>query len=94
MSDEEIEVAVNEVFTITMDSNPTTGYRWEVNYDDNFLELIFRKFNQLSDSIGSGGFEKFEFKGLTLCETNVKMIYKREWEEKSLKTISFRVKVK
>ena len=94
MSDEEIEVAVNEVFTITLDSNPTTGYRWEVNYDDNFLELIFRKFYQLSDSIGSGGHEKFEFKGLTLCKTNVEMKYKREWEEKSLKTISFRIKVK
>jgi inhibitor of cysteine peptidase len=94
MSDEEIEVAVNEVFTITLDSNPTTGYRWEVNYDDNFLELIFRKFHQLSDGIGSGGQEEFDFRGLTPCETKVEMIYKREWEEKPLKNISFRIKVK
>ena len=94
MSDEEIEVAQNEIFTITLDSNPTTGYKWEVDYDDSYLELIFRKFNQLSDRIGSGGDEKFEFKGLAPCETIIKMIYKREWEEKSLKTILFRVKVK
>jgi inhibitor of cysteine peptidase len=94
MSDEEIEVVVNEVFTITLDSNPTTGYRWKVNYDDNFLDLIFRKFYQLTDSIGSGGYEKFEFRGPIPCETKVEMIYKREWEEKSLKIKLFRVKVK
>lgn len=94
MSDEEIEVAVKEVFTITLDSNPTTGYRWEVKYDDSFFELIFRKFNQLSEGIGRAGQEIFEFRGLTPCETKVEMIYKREWEEKPLKTISIRVKVK
>ncbi len=94
MPDEKIEVPVNESFTITLDSNPTTGYRWEVNYDEKFLELIFRKFHQLSGGIGSGGHEEFEFKGLTPCETEVEMIYKREWEEKSLKIKSFRVKVK
>ncbi len=93
MSDEKIEVKQNQVFSIALESNPTTGYRWKVNYDDKFLELIFRKFHQLSDDIGSGGCEKFQFKGHSTGETMLEMIYKREWEEKILKIKSFTVKI-
>jgi inhibitor of cysteine peptidase len=88
-----IEVRHNEEFEIELDSNPTTGFTWEANFDKNMIELKRKVFDRSSGEIGAGGKEKFCFSGLRIGETTVQMIYKRPWEDSPLKKISFKIKI-
>lgn len=92
--EEVIEVQKNERFTIELDSNPTTGYRWEANYDKNSIELIRQRFELSSERIGAGGKEKFDFIALRNGETKMDMTYKRSWEDRPIETKSFIVRIR
>jgi len=88
-----LEVAVNETFEITLDSNPTTGYAWQALYEEGSLELVDRTFAPYSDLIGAGGTETLIFRALEEGETTVTLDYKRAWEENPIDTRSFQVNV-
>jgi len=86
------KIKVNESFVIELKSNPTTGYSWKADFDENFLSLV--KSESVPDSpelIGSGGIEKFTFTGLKAGTTEITMNYKRSWEEESIETPVFKV---
>ena len=92
-SDQAVEVAADGTFEITLDSNPTTGYSWQAEYDETYLELVDRTFEPSSDAIGAGGSETLVFKALRNGDTTVTLEYKRPWEETSITTESFDVKI-
>lgn len=78
---------VGETFTISLKSNPTTGYMWQPGFDSEFLELVDSKFvPDATDPplVGAGGIETFEFLALKQGQTRVKMIYKRAWEDEHI----------
>ena len=81
---EPIGVVVGKTLTISLESNPTTGYMWQSEFDSEFLELVSSEFTSDSAAIGSPGVENFEFKALKQGETEVTMIYKRSWENEYL----------
>jgi len=82
---ETMEVKIGETLTISLISNPTTGYSWQPEFDAEFLKLVDKEFViGSSDLVGAPGIEKFEFLTLKQGETMVTMIYKRPWEEKSI----------
>jgi len=68
-------------FTISLVSNPTTGYRWEARFDRDYLELISNDFVSDSNLIGAPGVESFELKAIKQGQTELSMIYKRSWED-------------
>ena len=80
-----IDAKVGQEFVIALESNPTTGYGWQVQSDDSLLELVNSEFESGapadSQIVGAGGEEKFTFKALTKGETVVTLVYKRSWEE-------------
>jgi predicted secreted protein len=77
-----IEKTVGEIFTITLDSNATTGYSWEAGYDESFLELVSSTYiSPNTDLVGAGGSEEFVFKTLLQGTTELTMNYRRSWEE-------------
>jgi len=98
-SDEESPLAdhitshVGGTFEIVLDSNPTAGYSWQVEYDETHLELVDQTFQASSDLIGAGGTETFVFEALRDGETKVTMVYKRPWEQDVLRTKAFVVVV-
>ena len=92
--DEVIEVRKKEEFSIVLDSNPTTGYRWEANFDSEIIKLIRKEFTQLRDGIGAKGKERFDFMALSEKETCITMVYKRQWEDKTINTKLFTIKVR
>jgi predicted secreted protein len=57
------KIKVNESFVIELKSNPTTGYSWKADFDEEYLSLAEPEYipNQ-PELIGSGGVEKFTFK--------------------------------
>ena len=92
-----VEVMVGESFIISLDSNPTTGYEWEVNFELNFIkhdEEKDRKFYRTSDEIGAGGKEEFEFQPLKSGKTEIIMRYKRVWEAEPIEKKVFNIEVK
>ena len=92
-----IGVKVGEQFTITLESNPTTGYKWESNFDQNLLNLVKSEYKadpQAQGRVGAGGKEQFIFEGLKAGEAQIKMTYKRAWEQQADKTDTFTVLIK
>jgi inhibitor of cysteine peptidase len=67
-----ITVNAGEVFMIVVESNPSTGYHWEVLGDLNGIEFVSREFTQSEPILpGSGGVEVWTFKAVTAGDTSV-----------------------
>lgn len=78
---ESIDTIVGESFTISMDSNPTTGYSWTVQYDESYLALTNATYTASEPSLlGSGGQEHFTFEALKVGSAIISCSYQRPWE--------------
>ena len=91
-----ITVPAGVSFTINVKANPTTGYTWEVGFDQSLLKLVRRYTPSGTGMIGAGGVESFEFEGMRAGETEVYLNYKRSFEPNNpaLETKNFKVTVK
>lgn len=79
-------------FTISLSSNPTTGYQWQTEYSSEYIELVDQRFtSHSSELLGSGGIDEFFFKALKKGETEVKFKYLRSWEEEVSRETSYEV---
>jgi predicted secreted protein len=74
-----IEVSVGQVFAIALAGNPTTGYTWQSEIDDRYLELLGLEFEPGGEAIGAGGCEVFRFEALQSGETEIAFEYRRSW---------------
>src|SRR4030042_5445881 len=79
-----VEAKIGEKFKIALDSNPTTGYQWELSepLDESIVKLIGSEY--ISDkpiTIGSGGVEVWTFEAVGEGETEISMAYVRSWEK-------------
>jgi len=93
---QEIEVGAGKQFIIALDSNPTTGYNWEADFDESFLKLVQDEFKPAEDKdlVGAGGEQRLTFEGVKKGKTGVTLIYKRSWEEDFAEQKVFIVSVK
>ena len=85
-------------FTITLDSNRTTGYAWVLKkYDDSLLSLISHQYIPPSSTkIGAPGYEEWIFQARPSFFQGsktaiVSLDYARPWEHKSVKTIVYKI---
>jgi inhibitor of cysteine peptidase len=79
-----IEVEVGQEFTITLESRPTTGFRWRFRdpLDEEILELVGSEYKGPDDErIGAGGEEVWTFRAVSRGTTRVSLSYERPWEE-------------
>ena len=82
-SGKRVEVFVGSSFTVTLDSNATTGYSWELKEISNpaVLEKTDNKYVAPTSSlIGAGGQEVWNFKALAPGTTTLSMEYSQPWE--------------
>ena len=99
--DGRVTVVLGQIFTVTLESNPSTGYRWEwVDHQDSIVEQIGEaqfKPRETGDPplVGAGGWESFDFKAVHPGQMTLKLVYRRPWEEgvEPLKTFSLQVTV-
>ncbi|HNU31744.1 MAG TPA: protease inhibitor I42 family protein [Sedimentisphaerales bacterium] len=99
--DGRVTVVLGQVFTVTLESNPSTGYRWEwVDHQDSIVEQMGEaqfKPRETGDPplVGAGGWESFDFKAVHPGQMTLKLVYRRPWEEgvEPLKTFSLQVTV-
>jgi inhibitor of cysteine peptidase len=73
-----MDATVGKEFKIIIDSNPTTGYHWEIvgEVDKSIVELISKDYRADKPVMpGSGGVEVFIFKALKAGETHITLGY-------------------
>ena len=73
-------IEVGKTFSVSLESNPTTGYSWQAEFDPKYLQLISKEFVIDSKLVGAGGVEKYKFLALKQGQVEVTMTYKRPWE--------------
>jgi len=99
----QVEVTAGESFTVTLGSNPTTGFRWAEEAqisDTGVLEQVKHEFigpeSEPPPPPGTPGQEVWTFEALEKGTTTVSMEYSRPWEggEKGEWTFNLTVVVK
>ncbi len=81
-----VEVPIGESFTVTLCSNPTTGFRWEeaTISDQAVLEQVSHQFvgpdSDPPPPPGTPGQDVWVFKALKPGESAISMDYSRPWE--------------
>jgi inhibitor of cysteine peptidase len=94
---DKVFVTSGEDFTIKLESNPTTGYKWQPTYDDTYVKLISNDFMpamQATKVLGAGGVERFFFRAIKSGNTEIEMLYKRVWEKKARKSRKITVNIR
>lgn len=88
-----------DVLTVTLEENPTTGYQWHNTMDrEGILELQKDDYTPTATSdkvVGSGGKHTWVFKGAAEGETVLTFKYYRPWENEAtaVETRTFTVTV-
>lgn len=80
---ETINTASNSEFIIALESNPTTGYTWEVEYDETHLELLSQEYKAEEHEegmVGVGGTDHFRFKALQGGNSEIVFVYAQHWD--------------
>ncbi len=73
----EFSIAPGDSFTIRLDSNPSTGYRWELAplLDEDIVVQIGEEFVAGADSgDGSGGVQEYTFEGVGDGSTVIELV--------------------
>jgi len=94
----QIDLQKGQTLVITLESNPTTGFRWEVvELEESILRQMGEpEFQSESDLPGAGGTETWRFKATNAGQTALQLVYRRPWEEgeEPLETFSLQVVVR
>jgi predicted secreted protein len=76
-------VAVGEVFTIPLTSNPSTGYDWTVKHDPAMIEYLGYDCEpgRMPPAPGDQSYCTYKFKALATGETTITLIYEHSKEQ-------------
>jgi inhibitor of cysteine peptidase len=79
-----VTVTNGQEFSVTLASNPTTGYRWDLAkpLNTNFVRLLTNEYVRPDSRLmGAGGREVWRFKAITQGTTEIDLKYARSWEK-------------
>eukprot|EP00292_Cryptomonas_paramecium_P024196 CAMPEP_0113680918 /NCGR_PEP_ID=MMETSP0038_2-20120614/11640_1 /TAXON_ID=2898 /ORGANISM="Cryptomonas paramecium" /LENGTH=144 /DNA_ID=CAMNT_0000599461 /DNA_START=13 /DNA_END=447 /DNA_ORIENTATION=- /assembly_acc=CAM_ASM_000170 len=77
---------VGDEFTVNLESNPTTGYSWQLVSSSEYIEKVDNKYVATSSQpglVGGGGTDVWTFKGKAPGSGELVFAYKRPWETDS-----------
>jgi inhibitor of cysteine peptidase len=98
-ADSQVELEQGQILVVTLESNPSTGYSWEVvEIQESILEQMGEAEFKPSETgepplVGAGGWEIFRFKAISAGQTSLKLVYHRPWEEGVEPTKTFSIQV-
>ncbi len=97
MLDKEISASVGENFTVSLESNQSTGYSWSVGMvcDNSQVVVTGMDYDLPEGSVtGQGGAEVWHLKAVAPGIVKLMFYYSRSWEKDApTKTVSFNVTV-
>lgn len=82
--DPALEVKAGRTVTVSLSSNPSTGYSWTWTNRANFrhVDTTGWSFDTGRPGVpGAGGTERWTFKGVSKGSDTVRMEYRRPWEK-------------
>jgi inhibitor of cysteine peptidase len=92
-----VDLALGQVLVVTLASNPTTGYSWQVvDAEGSILRQMGEaEFVPQSDLMGAPGVETLRFEPTGAGQTTLQLVYHRPWEKdvEPLETFSLQVTV-
>jgi inhibitor of cysteine peptidase len=86
-SGQSIRMQTGQTLVVSLPSNPTTGYRWEVDTIDSAVltQMGEAEYQNLAVSatplVGQGGIETFHFEAAGPGETPLRLFYRRSFED-------------
>jgi inhibitor of cysteine peptidase len=92
----EVSVEVGEQFEVRLESNPTTGYAWQVVEQPDAVTLVSSEYEAPDTSlVGAGGVEAFVFEGASAGSGELRLEYLRSFEKPPVpaETAEFQVQV-
>ena len=92
-SDKEIVVPKGESFAIELEGNPTTGYDWELQFDQDKIKDIDSQHVPATESVGGGGKRRFVLQAVKSGDLSVRAIYKRAWERDPIDEKTFKIRI-
>jgi len=90
-----VNLSVDDVFEIDLETSGTTGYIWKLmNYDTTVVVLVGEpEFKSKDDRIGSAGIKTYKFKTVANGATDLLLVYRKRWEEHEQHPKMFKMKV-
>ena len=79
--------------TVSLPSNPTTGYSWKVEQSNDLFEITSEFAEGEGGALGAGGTDTFTLTPRASGETAVMFMYGRSWEEAPESEIVYNVKI-
>lgn len=81
-----LNLKINDVIKIRLESNVTTGYKWNLSEENNsgIISLISSDYTEKENKnnlVGIGGFETFIFKAVSSGSTTLILTYNKPWEK-------------
>jgi predicted secreted protein len=93
-SDDKIDARVGEPFTIELEGNATTGYRWQLELADDKVRLVDEQYvGQGGGAVGAGGKFVFTVEPVTRGQTTIRARYKRPWDAHTPEQQEFRLDI-
>lgn len=93
-SDKVLEIDAGSLIALKLDSNPSTGYGWEVKPDQKAITKVGSSFTILNNDptrMGAPGLEILMLAAQQKGTYKVTMQYKRPWEQLTINEFSFTV---
>ena len=78
-----IDATRNQTINVKLDSNATTGYKWNLvtEPNDTIVKLVSSKYNApVGGGVGAGGSESWQFQTVGVGTTTLKLVYFRQFE--------------
>jgi inhibitor of cysteine peptidase len=91
----EMDMRVGDTLELSFESNPTTGYQWEVVElnPEVLLQVGVEYVAPTADLLGAPGKEVFRFEAVSPGETVLKMVYHRPFEPEVPPEQTYQVKI-
>lgn len=77
-----IEIMAGGLVAVSLNENPTTGYRWELEKTSG-LEIVSDQFQLTGDAIGAEGVRVFQFRAISVGRHELHLKNWRNWEGNS-----------
>lgn len=87
------ELSQNDVISIRLDENPSTGYQWEVEaFEPQIVELQNSDYTRATGTgIGAGGIRTFTFQARSPGTVEIRLKLRRAWESEDAAIDRFQV---
>ena len=81
-----LNLKINDVITIKLESNATTGYKWNLSEENNsgIIAIVSSDYTEKENKdnlVGSGGFEILTFKAVSRGSATIILTYNKPWEK-------------